>query len=135
MWVFFFFFFSKNTITFSWLSQSTSQISNFISCGLYFVFSELRWEVIVRFVYTGTHFWASLFKLSFYKINYYKNLQGPSWPWLYGSWIYNYLCNQCLWCCGFESRSGRGVQHYVIKFVSDMRQVMVFSGSFGFLHQ
>ena len=26
-------------------------------------------------------------------------------------------------CCKFESRSGRGVQHYVIKFVSDMRQI------------
>ena len=41
------------------------------------------------------------------------------------------------WCCEFESRSGRGVQHYVIKFVSDLRQV----GDFplvlhtGFLHQ
>jgi hypothetical protein len=22
--------------------------------------------------------------------------QGPSWSWSYGSWIYNYLCNQCL---------------------------------------
>jgi hypothetical protein len=21
---------------------------------------------------------------------------GPSWPWSYGSWIYNYLCNRCL---------------------------------------
>jgi hypothetical protein len=21
---------------------------------------------------------------------------GPSWPWSYGSWIYNHLCNQCL---------------------------------------
>jgi len=20
----------------------------------------------------------------------------PSWPWSYGSWIHNYLCNQCL---------------------------------------
>ena len=27
------------------------------------------------------------------------------------------------WWCEFESRSGRGVQHYVIKFVSDLRQV------------
>ena len=27
------------------------------------------------------------------------------------------------WCCEFESRPGRGVQHYVIKFVSDLRQV------------
>jgi len=33
------------------------------------------------------------------------------------------------WCCEFESRLGRGVQHYVIKFVSDLRQVG------GFLHQ
>jgi hypothetical protein len=22
--------------------------------------------------------------------------EGPSWSWSYGSWIYNYLCNQCL---------------------------------------
>jgi len=21
--------------------------------------------------------------------------EGLSWPWSYGSWIYNYLCNQC----------------------------------------
>jgi len=23
-------------------------------------------------------------------------LKGPWWPWSYGSWIYNYLCKQCL---------------------------------------
>ena len=27
------------------------------------------------------------------------------------------------WCYEFESRSRRGIQHYVIKFVSDLRQV------------
>ena len=27
------------------------------------------------------------------------------------------------WCCEFESTSGRGVQHYVITFVSDLRHV------------
>jgi hypothetical protein len=27
------------------------------------------------------------------------------------------------WCCEFESRSVRGVQCYVMKFVSDLRQV------------
>ena len=32
-------------------------------------------------------------------------------------------------CCEVESRSGRGVLHYVIKFVSDLRQVC------GFPHQ
>jgi hypothetical protein len=26
------------------------------------------------------------------------------------------------WCCEFESRLGWGVKHYVIKFVSDLRQ-------------
>jgi hypothetical protein len=29
-------------------------------------------------------------------------------------------------CCEFESRSDRGVQHYVIKFVSDFQQVVAF---------
>jgi len=23
-------------------------------------------------------------------------LLGPAWLWSYGSWIYNYICNQCL---------------------------------------
>ena len=27
------------------------------------------------------------------------------------------------WCCEFESRSRRGVQHYAIKFVRDLRKV------------
>jgi len=26
----------------------------------------------------------------------YQSITGPSWSWSYGSWIYNYLCNQCL---------------------------------------
>jgi hypothetical protein len=26
----------------------------------------------------------------------YSRIKGPSWPRSYGSWIYNYLCNQCL---------------------------------------
>jgi hypothetical protein len=25
-----------------------------------------------------------------------KSLSGRRWSWSYGSWIYNYLCNQCL---------------------------------------
>jgi hypothetical protein len=29
-------------------------------------------------------------------------------------------------CCEIKSRSGRGVQHYVIKFVSNLRQVSGF---------
>jgi len=43
---------------------------------------------------------------------------------IYGSWIYNYLFNRCL--SPLLSQSGRGVQHYVIKFVSDLRQISGF---------
>jgi hypothetical protein len=46
----------------------------------------------------------------------------------------NCLCN---WSCEFASRSGEvcSMQHYVIKHVSDLRQVGVFSGYSGFLHR
>jgi len=30
------------------------------------------------------------------------------------------------WCCELKSWSGRGIQRYVIKFVSDLRQVSGF---------
>ena len=39
------------------------------------------------------------------------------------------------WRCGFDSRSGRGVQQYVIKFVSDLGQVGGFLGVLRFLHR
>ena len=37
------------------------------------------------------------------------------------------------WCCEFEYRLGRGVQHYVIRFVRDLRQVGGFLRYSGFL--
>jgi len=46
--------------------------------------------------------------------------QGSSWSWSYGSWIYSYICKRC----EFEYRSGMvlySIQHYMIKFVSDLR--------------
>jgi hypothetical protein len=59
-----------------------------------------------------------------------KSLTGPSWPWLYGSWILQLpmqLVPMTTNVVSSISRSGRGVQYYVIKFVSDLRPV--------FLHQ
>ena len=56
-------------------------------------------------------------------------MEGPSLPWSYGSCIYNHIYAISAyhhWCCEFESRSGWGVVHYVIKFVSDLRQVSGF---------
>ena len=38
------------------------------------------------------------------------------------------------WCCEFESRSGRGVQHYVTSLSVTWDRSVVFSGSAGFLH-
>ena len=38
-------------------------------------------------------------------------------------------------CCEFEPRLLRGVQHYVIKLVSDVWRIDVFSMHSGFLHQ
>jgi len=34
--------------------------------------------------------------MSYIKYMYISYQTGPSWSWSYGSWIYNYLCNQCL---------------------------------------
>jgi hypothetical protein len=50
---------------------------------------------------------------------------GPSRPWLMvvGFTTTYAISTYHHWCCEFESRSGRGVQHYVIKFVSDLLQV------------
>jgi hypothetical protein len=52
-------------------------------------------------------------------------LEGPSWPWSYISQIENYAYAISVYYhwCEFESRSGRDVQRYVIKIVSDLRQV------------
>jgi len=56
----------------------------------------------------------------------YIFIQGLSWPWLYDSFTTTYAIRAHHWCCEFESRSGRGVQHDVIKFVRDLRQVSGF---------
>ena len=58
--------------------------------------------------------------------------RGPSWSWSDGSWIYNYTTYGASvhhhLRCEFKSNSGEvySIQHYVIKFVSDLRQVSGF---------
>jgi hypothetical protein len=36
------------------------------------------------------------FECTLFRNVFLITFQGPSWPWSYGSWIYNYLCNRCL---------------------------------------
>jgi len=60
--------------------------------------------------------------------------------WSYGSWIYNYLCNQCLSPLKLWVRIPhlwRGILDTTLcdKLFSDLRRSMVFSGYSGFLHQ
>jgi hypothetical protein len=55
-------------------------------------------------------------------------LSQPSWSWSYGSWIYSFLCNQCLSSLKLLVRIPRmtkctGYNFYVIKFVGYLRQV------------
>ena len=65
------------------------------------------------------------------------NCERSSWSWSYGSWIYNYLCNQCLslvklWV---EIQLRWGILDATLcdKVFSDMRQVSSFLRVLGFL--
>ena len=52
-------------------------------------------------------------------------------PWSYGSRIYNNMCNQCLSSLKFGvpiPQIAYSIQMYVIKFVCDLRQAVVFYG-------
>ena len=69
--------------------------------------------------------------------NIYYQIWGQSW--LYGCGIYNYLCNQCtsplmLWV-RIRLDEVYLIQHYVIKFVSDLRQVSDFLWVLRFFNQ
>jgi len=52
---------------------------------------------------------------------------GPSWSWAYDSWIYNYLYNLSITNKVVSSNPAHvevySTQHYVIKFVSVLRQL------------
>jgi hypothetical protein len=88
-----------------------------------FVRSDL-WSHTCNCVFLSRLYYSSFYFLnSFFDLTI--NFKGFSWSWSYGSWLYNYLCNQylsplTLWV---QIPLSRGVQRYVIKFVSDMRQV------------
>jgi hypothetical protein len=62
-------------------------------------------------------------------LNVFNSMEGLLWSWLYGNWIYNYLCNQCLITTYVvssnpaQARCMYLIQHYMIKFVSDLRHV------------
>jgi hypothetical protein len=59
---------------------------------------QIRWNIITRtsanFVrFSSLYCWTCI---HIFIIFPFFLGGGASWPWSYGSWIYNYLCNQCL---------------------------------------
>jgi len=73
---------------------------------------------------------------------YYEQLifvEGPSWSWSYGSWVYNYICIQCLSPLTLWVRIllKRGVLDTTLcdKVCLTNGRSVVFSCYSGFLHQ
>ena len=77
--------------------------------------SIVLYPILVNFSYN-----ILLICLCCFIMGFFSTFSRPSWPWSY-SWIYNYLCNKCI----ITNVYGQvySIQHYVIKFVSDLRQV------------
>ena len=73
---------------------------------------------------------ASLFflKIGVFLLIFISKYQGPSWSWSYGSWIYNYIYMSSVPFTTnvVTSNPTQAIQHYVIKFVSDLQQVSGF---------
>jgi hypothetical protein len=84
---------------------------------------------------------ASLILLTrFWNGDTLPNNVGPSWPWTYCSWIYNYLCNQCLSPLKLWVRTSfmASCTRYNIMWLSwsvTCGRSVVFSGYSGFIHQ
>ena len=106
-------------------------LSTICTCSIKQSFLE-HW----RFVFLNNLKWncGNIWVRNVLKILIYvdrEGVGGASWWWLYGSWICNYLCNQCLSPLKLCSRSPFNVrytrfQYYMIKFISDLRQVCGF---------
>ena len=68
-----------------WLARNQAKVSewsNMSTLGLLF-----QWARCIK---------IQLGVLIYYKANISSFNRGSTWPWSYGSLIYNYLCNQCL---------------------------------------
>ena len=104
------------------------------SYGFYYVqWYQVRGALL--FYYYWWNCWQPLFTLHFHKC------VGPSWSLSYCSWIYNYLCNQCLIPLKLWFRiplMARCTRYNIIRWNLSVtfRKSVVFSGLWycGFLH-
>ena len=70
----------------------------------------INWDILLTLFFCGffsghNHVWMFIWQYNYYNITICNGMnnshqaprcKGSSWSWLHGSWIYNYLCNQCL---------------------------------------
>ena len=63
-------------------------VSSITACGVNFI--KFLWDTVCQWVVECRKFSVCTPVCST------SDYSGPSWSWSYDSWIYNYLCNQCL---------------------------------------
>jgi hypothetical protein len=81
-----------------------------------------------KYMYIKLCFKIQSYFLQIWRFQLISFYVGPSWSWSYGSWIYNYLCNQCLSPLQIVSSNSihgevYSIQHYVINVFSNLWQV------------
>jgi hypothetical protein len=114
-----------------YLSVPRQESEHVFGCYEYSFASIYNFDILFWIVPTAWYF--LVFPFIYISIAYISIAEEPSWSSSYGIWIYNYICNQCI----SESRPGEvySIQHHVIKFVSDLRQVGVFFRALRFPQQ
>ena len=112
---------------------------NFFSPDFGLVYWRIKWRLYLLNCVKplSPNVWVLIFHIIIYfEIYYFQewyiilycNWEGPSWYWSYGSWIYNFMCNQCLsplklWVRIPLMANVYSIQYCVINFVSDLWQI------------
>ena len=68
---------------------------NFMNVITYINVSDTFCRLVIYLSGLIEHY-CTVYIYNWLQFNSSLSFKGPSWSWSYGSWIYNYLCNQCL---------------------------------------
>ena len=71
----------------------TQQVSNQLVFVVHIQSNKTYNHAVLNTILSRYNLWTTL---NIYISNLFTVSEGPSLPWSYGSWIYNYLCNQSL---------------------------------------
>jgi hypothetical protein len=82
-------FIKKNSVYCIWTLLTNVNVCLMVFNATFNNISVVLWKNCNIFVACLVHVHLYFKQLS-------REMEGPLWPWSYGSWIYNYLCNQYL---------------------------------------